>query len=69
MYLFFMDKISHDTYDPDYGQIQAPGLVHGQHYNTVQQYRLWYQTCIEFCLLDMRDLEQNKVPDLFEFTF
>lgn len=27
-------------YNPDYGWVQGPGLIHRRHYTTVQQYRL-----------------------------
>lgn len=49
------------------GLIQGPGLIHGRHYVSVQQYRIGFDIKLalnSIYLLDVCDLEQNSACSL-----
>ena len=49
------------------GLIQGPGLIHGRHYVSVQQYRIGFDTRLtlnSIYLLDVCNLEQNNACSL-----
>lgn len=52
------------------GLIQGPGLIHGRHYVSVQQYRIGFDIKLalnSIYLLDVCDLEQNSACSLWVY--
>lgn len=52
------------------GLIQGPGLIHGRHYVSVQQYRIGFDIKLalnSIYLLDVCDLEQNSACCLWVY--
>ena len=52
------------------GLIQGPGLTHGRHYVSVQQYRICFDTRLalnSIYLLDVCNLEQNSACSLWVY--